>query len=320
MRGITVVDGARVVSGPVVVACRWVVIDGVAVLRYEDPQADISTPMASTAADTIRTRLGVIGWCVVLPHGHYRRPSRWTCLVLVVPLLVSGCDSGTGRTVSTAAHRSQSSATTAPRASSTTTTTASTTTTSVPAFTSSVSLVSEAQLGGTWHAGCPVDSDQLRLLEMSYWGFDDQPHLGTMVVNVSVADSVIEVFSTLYADRFPIEEMVPESAYGGDDNTAAAADDTSGFNCRYAVASGPPQWSMHAYGEAIDVNDVQNPYIEGTTIIPPAGAVYQDRSDVRPGMAVLGGTLVDAFASVGWQWGGRWTGSPDYQHFSLNGE
>ena len=174
-----------------------------------------------------------------------------------------------------------------------------TTTTTVPSFFSSVSLVSATQLGGTWHTGCPVDPSQLRLLQLSYWGFDNQPHLGTMVVNVSMVDSVIKVFSTLYAARFPIEEMVPEAAYGGNDNVAAAADDTSGFNCRSAVAPGPPQWSMHAYGEAIDVNDVQNPYIDGTTIIPPAGAAYEDRSDVRPGMAVPGGTLVEAFASIG---------------------
>ncbi len=184
---------------------------------------------------------------------------------------------------------------------------------------SNASTVSTAQLGNTWHSGCPVDPSQLRLLEMSYWGFDNLPHVGTMVVNASVAPAVIDVFSQLYAARFPIEEMVPEADYGGNDDTAAAADDTSGFNCRYAVAPGPPRWSMHAYGEAIDVNDVQNPYIEGTTVIPPTGAAYEDRTDVRPGMAVPDGTLVAAFASVGWQWGGRWTGSPDYQHFSLNG-
>jgi len=154
---------------------------------------------------------------------------------------------------------------------------------------------------------------------MSYWGFDHKPHLGSMVVNASVVDSIVEVFSTLYSAHFPIEEMVPESAYAGNDNAAAAADDTSGFNCRDAVAPGPPQWSVHAYGEAIDVNDVQNPYIDGTIVIPPAGVAYGDRADVRPGMALPGGTLVDAFASVGWQWGGRWTSSPDYQHFSLTG-
>lgn len=157
------------------------------------------------------------------------------------------------------------------------------------------------------------------MLELRYWGFDGRSHLGTIIVNASVVDPIVEVFSTLYSARFPIEQMVPESAYGGDDNTAAAADDTSGFNCRDAVAPGLPQWSMHAYGEAIDVNDVQNPYVAGSTIIPQAGAAYVDRSDVRSGMAVPGGTLVDAFTAIGWGWGGNWVGTTDYQHFSVNG-
>jgi hypothetical protein len=237
-------------------------------------------------------------------------------VLLATGALVAGCTSGASRP-DAAADRLGTSATT------TTTTTPSTTlapTTTIPGFVSSVSTVTAAELGATWHAGCPVDVSQLRSLQMSYWGFDNAPHVGTMVVNASVVNSVLQVFSDLYTARFPIEQMVPQSAFGGDDNAAGAADDTSGFNCRFAVVPGPPQWSMHAYGEAIDVNDLQNPYIEGGQVLPPAGSAYQDRSDVRPGMAVPGGTLVDAFAAVGWQWGGQWTGSPDYQHFSVNGK
>lgn len=187
------------------------------------------------------------------------------------------------------------------------------------AFSYTVSKVTTADVPYTWRPGCPVGPAHLRELHMTYWGFDARPHTGEMVVNASVVDDVVRVFRTLYEKRFPIWEMVPEDAYHGNDNKAAAADDTSGFNCRYAVAPGPPKWSVHAYGEAIDVNDVQNPYVDGNTIIPPAGKAYLDRSDVRPGMALPGGTLVEAFASVGWYWGGRWTGSPDYQHFSLTG-
>ena len=97
-----------------------------------------------------------------------------------------------------------------------------------------------------------------------------------------------------------------------------AADNTSGFNCRYAVAPGPPQWSAHAYGDAIDVNTVENPYVEGGDVQPPAGTAFTNRSDLRPGMAFYGGELVSAFAAVGWQWGGRWS-DPDYQHFSSTG-
>lgn len=157
------------------------------------------------------------------------------------------------------------------------------------------------------------------MLHLSYWGFDNQPHQGTMVVNASVGTQVIAIFQTLFDERFPIFEMIPEDFYGGNDNAAAAADDTSGFNCRYAVAPGPPQWSVHAFGEAIDVNDVQNPYVDGSTIIPPSGAAYLDRADVRLGMAEPGGPLNKAFAAAGWQWGGRWTTGTDYQHFSLTG-
>lgn len=161
--------------------------------------------------------------------------------------------------------------------------------------------------------------DQLRRLALTYWGFDGRSHRGAIVVNAAVANDVVTIFRTLYAERFPLRQVVPVDAYGGSDDAAAAADDTSGFNCRYAVAPGPPQWSEHAYGEAIDVNDVENPYVEGATVIPPAGVAYTNRSRLRPGMATPGGPLVMAFAAVGWQWGGRWTASPDYQHFSKTG-
>ncbi len=158
------------------------------------------------------------------------------------------------------------------------------------------------------------------MIHLTYWGFDSAPHTGAIVVNAVVVSDVVAIFRTLYQERFPIFEMVPQDAYGGNDNTAAAADDTSGFNCRYAVTNPPSQsWSVHAFGEAIDVNDVQNPYVNGSTIIPPAGAAYLNRSEVRPGMAVPGGQLVAAFASVGWQWGGRWSPGTDYQHFSKTG-
>ena len=93
-----------------------------------------------------------------------------------------------------------------------------------------------------------------------------------------------------------------------------AADNTSGFNCRFV--GGTTRWSMHAYGEAIDVNTVENPYVRGSTVSPPAGRAYLDRSRYRKGMAVPGGVLVRAFASAGWKWGASFG---DYQHFSTTG-
>jgi hypothetical protein len=166
-----------------------------------------------------------------------------------------------------------------------------------------------------------VGPQQLRLLLLSYWGFDNRAHLGTMVVNAAVASSVVTVFRQLFAARFPIRQMQPVDAYGGSDDASIAADNTAGFNCRYAVAPGPPRWSAHAFGKAIDVNPVENPSMEeGGRVAPPSGAAYLDRKNVRPGMAVSGGVLVRAFTAAGWGWGGLWSPSVrDYQHFSSTG-
>jgi hypothetical protein len=185
-------------------------------------------------------------------------------------------------------------------------------------FAATVTPVSATDLGPSWHDGCPVGPDRLRTVKLSYRGFDDRPHEGAVVVDATVADAVISVFHRLFDEHFPIAGMRPIDAFGGDDNASMAADNTSGFNCRAAVAAGPPQWSAHAYGQAVDVNPVENPYIQGADVLPPAGAPYVDRSQSRPGMAVAGGPLTSAFAAAGWSWGGRWS-SPDYQHFSATG-
>jgi hypothetical protein len=186
-------------------------------------------------------------------------------------------------------------------------------------FTGTVSPVTAAALGSSWRPGCPVGPDDLRLLRLSYWGFDDQPHQGSLVVAASATDAVLQAFRTVYEQRFPIRGMEPVDAFGGDDDASMAADNTSGFNCRPAVTDGPAHWSNHAHGLAVDVNPVENPYVLGAKVLPPAGADYLDRSVARPGMAVAGGTLTSAFAAVGWSWGGAWDASPDYQHFSANG-
>jgi hypothetical protein len=189
----------------------------------------------------------------------------------------------------------------------------------LPPYVAHVQRVTAADLPYSWRPGCPVPPAQLRRIRLRYVGFDGASHLGALVVNERVVPQVVQVFRDLYRARFPIRRIVPVDAYRGSDDRAAAADDTSGFNCRKAVAPGTPSWSMHAYGEAIDVNDVENPYVDGGRVIPPAGRRYANRATVRPGMAVEGGPLVRAFARVGWGWGGRWSGTPDYQHFSLNG-
>jgi len=188
-----------------------------------------------------------------------------------------------------------------------------------PPFTHTVARVTPAQLPYSWHTGCPVAPAQLRRLRVAYWGFDGRAHTGALVVNADAVSDLVHVLARLYAARFPIRRMRPIDAYHGRDEPSLEADNTAAFNCRYAVAPGPKRWSAHAFGRAIDVNPVENPYLEGGRVRPRRGRAFLDRSRRRPGMAVRGGLLVRAFAGVGWAWGGRWTGSPDYQHFSATG-
>jgi len=62
-----------------------------------------------------------------------------------------------------------------------------------------------------------------------------------------------------------------------------------------------------------------NPYVKGTTVLPPAGSAYVDRSIDAPGMIHASDEVVQAFSSRGWIWGGTWSSLKDYQHFSTTG-
>ncbi|MEZ5228181.1 MAG: DUF4214 domain-containing protein, partial [Acidimicrobiales bacterium] len=129
----------------------------------------------------------------------------------------------------------------------------------LPPFRASIEPVDAFELGASWRAGCPVGPADLVQIEMSTVGFDGKASTGTLIVHRSVAEAVVTVFSQLYDQRYPIEQMVPVSRFDGDDNASMAANNTSAFNCR-AVTSGA-SWSRHAYGRAIDVNPRQNPYV-----------------------------------------------------------
>ena len=169
----------------------------------------------------------------------------------------------------------------------------------------------------TWHAGCPVAVDELRYITMSFWGFDDRPHTGEMVVNAAVVDDVTGVFRRMYRARFPIEEMRVRRA--GEINLPPTGDgnNTESFDCRNATLGA--SWSNHAYGLAIDINPFHNPYRNGDLVVPELAGAYLDRDRHRPGMIQPGDVVTRAFAQIGWGWGGNWATLDDWQHFSANG-
>jgi hypothetical protein len=171
--------------------------------------------------------------------------------------------------------------------------------------------------GVSWRSGCPVPLADLRAVRVTHLGFDGRAHTGTLIVHRAVAGDVVDVMRRLYAARFPIRRMVPVDAYGGDDYRSIEADNTSAFNCR--PVAGTSRWSEHAYGRAIDLDPLENPYVSGGSTSHPASRRYLDRSRRLPGTIHAGDVVVRAFAAAGWGWGGTWSGDRDYQHFSASG-
>ena len=156
----------------------------------------------------------------------------------------------------------------------------------------------------------------LSYLRMTYRGFDGRDHLGEMVVATVVAPQVITVFHRLYQAHWPIRRMTLVDDFRGSDDASMAADNTSGFNCR--PSTGGAEFSQHSYGRAIDLDPLENPYVGGGQVLPPAGTSFVDRPD-SPGVIHDGDAPTEAFGSIGWSWGGDWSSPQDFQHFSANG-
>jgi hypothetical protein len=171
--------------------------------------------------------------------------------------------------------------------------------------------------GSTWEPGCPVALDDLRHLRLSFWGPDEEPQDGELIVHADQAGAVIEVFRRLFDARYPITKMRLMDAYDGDDDASMLDNNTSGFNCR--KVKGSSNWSQHSYGRAIDVNPFKNPWVNGEMIDPPQAVRYADRSIDDPQLIGHGDVVWQAFTAAGWDWGGDWRSSKDYQHFSASG-
>lgn len=170
---------------------------------------------------------------------------------------------------------------------------------------------------GSWNTNCSVAFDDLRLVRLSYWGFDDQSHTGELVLNADAVDAVVAAMRQIYQARFPIRRMVTVEEYGADDETSMRADNTSAYNGRFV--EGTTTCSQHAYGRAIDINPLENPMVKDGRVYPATAGDYVDRNQDVTGMIQPGDVVVRAFADVGWPWGGDWHSLKDWQHFSATG-
>ena len=176
--------------------------------------------------------------------------------------------------------------------------------------------------GRFWQQGCPVALSDLRLLTVTHWDFDGRERTGQLVVHRDSARQLATVFRKLHGLKFPIRHMRLDDMYGPRRARPADNDISGSFHCRRAVPSpcgtGSGNWSNHAYGHAIDLNPNENPYVGCGAVHDPRSRPYVDRTPLRKGMVTP--AVVRAFASIGWGWGGAWTGdTKDYMHFSTTG-
>ena len=237
---------------------------------------------------------------------------------LVAVLLLAGCSSGVAGTEAGAVTRSGA---TGPAVGATAAERDTGSEGAFPAYVVRVYRIGpdlRARMHDSHRPGCPVRLRDLRYLRLRFVGFDGRAHVGELVVHEQFATKVGAVFEKLYDARWPIRRMRLVDDYDGDDERSMAADNTSGYNCR--LIAGRTVWSRHSYGDAIDVNPAENPYL--TPSVHPRSAARYVLIDRSPGARVPTGSIraddvvVRAFASIGWEWGGTWPGLKDYQHFA----
>lgn len=177
---------------------------------------------------------------------------------------------------------------------------------------------------GVLNADAPIGCERLAAVTFAYIDFGGVRHDdGKVVVLDAVAPSVERIFRALYVRRFPVAQARPLEAFEGNDEASMAADNTSGFNVR--SVSGSANLSLHAYGAALDLNPVENPYLTMSGAVvhvaPASGIAHLNRVAVRPGKPVPAGRaeeVVALFADNGFVvWGGDWDDPIDYQHFDI---
>ena len=150
--------------------------------------------------------------------------------------------------------------------------------------------------------------DNQVLVDVVYWGFDGELHKGQLVADDRVAGDLQLLFIQMLLLGFPLESVIPICEFDWDDDESMRCNNTSAFN--YRCVPGTDRLSRHAFGLAIDINPVQNPYYAGGSV-SPEGALYDPSV---PGTLYEEHPVVLLFKTLGWRWGGDWN-EPDYQHF-----
>lgn len=161
---------------------------------------------------------------------------------------------------------------------------------------------------------CPAEIiNNQSLVDVLYYSFDNKVHKGQIVIHKKLVKDIQQIFALAYEMKFPIGKVIPISNpnYNWDDIKSVTDNNSSSFN--YREIAGSDSLSDHAEGRAIDINPLINPFIDKKGKATPGKAVYNPNV---PGTLTADHPIVKKFLALGWEWGGNWNGTKDYQHFS----
>ena len=158
-----------------------------------------------------------------------------------------------------------------------------------------------------------VQVEDLRYLTLPYYDFNGHIQTGEMVCHKTIAHDLLLIFKELFQQQYPIHSIRLVDDYDANDEASMRDNNTSCFN--YRTVAGTTKLSKHAYGLAVDVNPLQNPWVTGNKVHPSTASEYADRTKNFPHKIDKNDACYRAFKARGFTWGGNWKSSKDYQHF-----
>jgi len=197
-------------------------------------------------------------------------------------------------------------------------------------FTSSelTEVQKEAMNGKSYIENPDISYDDLRYIKVLHYNFYHQIQVGELVVNQAIAEDCRQIFMELFQEEYEINSMYlidryyeKDQARNGEqvDISSINDDNTSAFH--YRKIAGTEVLSNHAYGMAIDINPLENPYVKEADLQQTVASPYKDynsykdRTAQRAHMISKDDACYRIFKAHGFQWGGEWNGNKDYQHF-----
>lgn len=174
--------------------------------------------------------------------------------------------------------------------------------------------------GNSYKKNCPLPLTELRYLHVLHKDLSGRTSEGELICNVRIAESLTDIFKTLFTENYPIEKIRLIDEYDADDELSMSDNNSSCFNFRYVSYTN--RISLHGYGMAVDINPLYNPYIkevDGKKVIAPANSAdFEDRTKNFPYKIEEDDLCCRLFAEHGFKWGGKdLPGEKDYQHFFI---